>query len=172
MVAEITITGTAPVTPPSTTTTPPPTTTTPPTPGTTVSGEAALTTPPTTGDKVFVKINNVSTTFTVGDSENTLTEVDEAVRTMKIGDKKNVTISSRTGGKITTNTFVVELVDIQRKNTVTSSQRAATFGVVSPAEVKANTPFDIKVTALDATGKILTDYNSTIFVDLALEPER
>lgn len=117
MVAEITITGTAPVTPPSTTTTPPPTTTTPPTPGTTVSGEAALTAPPATGDKVFVKINNISTTFTVGDSENTLTEVDEAVRTMKIGDKKNVTISSRTGGKITTNTFAVELVDIQRAST-------------------------------------------------------
>mgnify|MGYP003425692375 CR=1 len=115
MVAEITITGTGNTpTTPGTTTPPPATTTTPPAPGMTVSGEAALTTPPTTGDKVSVKINNVATTFTVGDSENTLTEVDEAVRTMKIGDKKNVTISSRTGGKITTNTFVVELVDIQR----------------------------------------------------------
>lgn len=89
MVAEITITGTGNTpTTPGTTTPPPATTTTPPAPGTTVSGEAALTTPPTIGDKVSVKINNVATTFTVGDSENTLTEVDEAVRTMKIGDKK------------------------------------------------------------------------------------
>lgn len=150
MVAEITVTGTGNTPTSPSTTTPPATTTTPPAPGTTVSGEAAITTPPTTGDKVSVKINNVATTFTVGDSANTLTEVDEAVRTMKIGDKKNVTISSRTGGKITTNIFVVELVDIQRNNvSLAPDTMLADFKITAPTEVKINTPFDVTITAIN-----------------------
>lgn len=40
------------------------------------------------------------------------------------------------------------------------------FSVTAPTEVKANTPFDIVVKALDKNGKIVTNYNGTIYFDL------
>lgn len=40
------------------------------------------------------------------------------------------------------------------------------FSITAPTEVKANTPFDIVVKALDKNGKIVTNYNGTIYFDL------
>jgi hypothetical protein len=149
-IATITITGNAP------TTTPPPVTppaTTPPPNGQIISGEASA--PPKVGDKVSIELNGAPLQFTVGDNK-TLKEVDTAVKTMKVGDKKDVPISMIVSGKVTTAIFVVELMDIQR--TIVSGNVLADFIIIVPSQVKVNTTFDVTITAINNSGKTLTGY--------------
>jgi hypothetical protein len=40
------------------------------------------------------------------------------------------------------------------------------FAITAPKEVKANTPFDIVVKALDKDGKVITNYTGPIYFDL------
>lgn len=40
------------------------------------------------------------------------------------------------------------------------------FSVTAPKEVKANTPFDIVVKALDKDGKVVTNFTGTLYFDL------
>lgn len=91
----------------------------------------------------------------ITDKSNTLPPLTSAPEEEKEG------ISITLPGKTTTTTTP------PTTSTPTTSVGAFnSFSVTAPKEVKANTPFDIVVKALDKDGKVVTNFAGTLYFDL------